>query len=469
MKPLRLLRSAALLAALAGPTACHFDALFNAPDSKSGAVPPGGGLVFTTAPTQAAAGQAITPAIVVTIEDASGHAVTSFAGPVTVRLGANPSGGTLMGDTTATAAQGVASFSNLRIDKAASGYTLRAVSGSLPSATTSAFTVTPGAATRLLFSVQPSSTMLDGIIRPPVQVTAYDGQGNVATNFSGVITVAKKNDGSVTKDATLSGGGPATAVAGVVTFSALSLNRVGTGYTLSAAFANGVTESAPFDITATPPPPPGNATQLAFTQEPQSSSAGAPLAPVQVTALDAQGQRVAGFSGPVTVTLGANPGGAALSNGGPVNAVNGVATFTSLSVNRTGTGYTLRAAAGGLPTLTSTPFDIAPGPATQLAFTVQPSNALPGAAITPPVQVTAFDALGNAATNFTGDVWVAIGHDASLLGATLGGHTHVPAAAGVAAFGDLSINQPGVGYTLTAAFVPGTPVTTSASFTILVP
>src|SRR5256886_17286420 len=71
--------------------------------------------------------------------------------------------------------------------------------------------------------------------------------------------------------------------------------------------------------------------------------------------------------------------------------------YTTLfrSLNRTGTGYTLTASASGFAPVTSTAFDIIPGTATQLAFTVQPSNTVAGAAISPAVQVTALDPAGN--------------------------------------------------------------------------
>src|SRR5207244_10592427 len=108
----------------------------------------------------------------------------------------------------------------------------------------------------------------------------------------------------------------------------------------------------------------------------------------KVRALDALGNLVPSFTGSVTVALGTNPGGAILSGTTPVAAVSGVATFF-LSLNRTGTGYTLTASASGFTPVTSTPFDIIAGTATQLAFTVQPSNTVAGAAINPAVQVTA--------------------------------------------------------------------------------
>ena len=67
--------------------------------------------------------------------------------------------------------------------------------------------------------------------------------------------------------------------------------------------------------------------------------------------------------------------------------VNGVATFSNLSINKPGTGYTLTAADGNLSGATSGSFN-ASQVASQLAFTAEPSNTAAGASITPAVQVT---------------------------------------------------------------------------------
>src|SRR5438034_10731895 len=104
---------------------------------------------------------------------------------------------------------------------------------------------------------------------------------------------------------------------------------------------------------------------------------------------------VAGLPGPVGIALGNNPGGATLSGTTPVAAVAGVASFLDLSLNRTGTGYTLTASANAFAPVFSTAFDITPGTATQLAFTVQPSTTAAGVTISPAVQVTALDPAGN--------------------------------------------------------------------------
>jgi hypothetical protein len=102
--------------------------------------------------------------------------------------------------------------------------------------------------------------------------------------------------------------------------------------------------------------------------------------------------------------------------------------------------------------LTLTPSQQPPGTPTHLVYLVQPSNTmLPGMTITPPVQVAAADDLGNTATAFAGPVTIAIAHDGSLLqNARLSGTTTVTAVNGVATFGNLSIDQLGMGYTLRA-------------------
>src|SRR3989449_957446 len=153
-------------------------------------------------------------------------------------------------------------------------------------------------------------------------------------------------------------------------------------------------------------------TQLAFNVEPTVTTAGHQITPaVQVTALDARGRPVPGFTQNVTVTLTAGTGtsGATLTGTTTVAAANGVATFYTLSLDQSSTGYTLTATASGLSAATSAPFDINPGPATHLVFTVQPANAMDGATFTPAVQASAQDASGNTVPSFTGQVTVALG------------------------------------------------------------
>jgi hypothetical protein len=203
---------------------------------------------------------------------------------------------------------------------------------------------------------------------------------------------------------------------------------------------------------------------LAFVVQPSNAAAGTTITPaVVVRARDALGNTVVSFTDDVALAIGANPASGVLSGTTTVTAVAGVATFENLSINSAGGGYTLTATSG-LAADTSAAFDVVSGPATQLVFTVQPPpTTSAGAAITPAVQVTAMDALGNTATGFSGIVTIAIGANPGT--GTLSGTTTVVAVAGVAIFTNLSINSSGTGYTLIAS-TSGLTRGTSASFDI---
>jgi uncharacterized repeat protein (TIGR03806 family) len=102
--------------------------------------------------------------------------------------------------------------------------------------------------------------------------------------------------------------------------------------------------------------------------------------------------------------------------------------------------------------------------ATRLAFSQQPTSASAGSAISPAVKVTVQDAGGATVTGSSAAVTLAIGSNPA--GGTLAGTLTANAVNGVATFANLSINNPGTGYTLTAA-ASGLSGATSAAFNIL--
>src|SRR5439155_657566 len=202
--------------------------------------------------------------------------------------------------------------------------------------TSSGFSITPGAATQLVFGTQPSTTVANRQISPAVKVRALDAFGNVAAGFTDAVTIAL---GSNPGGSALSGTTPVAAVSGVSTFVDLNLNQPATPSRRSSDLTGLTpTTSSGFSIT------PGAATQLVFGTQPSTTVANRLITPaVKVRALDALGNLVPSFAGSVTVALGTNPGGATVSGTTPVTAVGGVATFSDLSLNKTGTGYTLTA------------------------------------------------------------------------------------------------------------------------------
>lgn len=165
----------------------------------------------------------------------------------------------------------------------------------------------------------------------------------------------------------------------------------------------------------------------------------------------------------VTVALDANPGGATLSGTKTMSAVNGVATFPNLTLDKPGQGYTLIASASGLPNITSDPFNISTGIPSRLAFLVPPSHTAGGMVISPAVKVAVTDEAGNVIPDIPYGVTVALGTNPS--GGTLKGTQTLRTVNGVVTFADLSIDKAGEGYTLAASTV-GLSGTTSMPFNI---
>ncbi len=168
------------------------------------------------------------------------------------------------------------------------------------------------------------------------------------------------------------------------------------------------------------------------------------------------------YNDPVSALIGTNPGGGTLGGTATVNAVNGIATFTNLSINKAGIGYTLVITSGNLLPATSNPFTISSGPAAQMAFSTQPGGAQIGSPLNPQPVVTLRDANGNIATTYNGPVTLAIGANPG--GGVLGGTATVNAVNGIATFTNLSVNKVGVGYTLVATAGGLPPVTSSAVY-----
>src|SRR5262249_36412898 len=103
------------------------------------------------------------------------------------------------------------------------------------------------------------------------------------------------------------------------------------------------------------------ATQLVFTSQPVSDTSAGPLGAIQVTARDQFNNPATSFVGTDTIAIGTNPGAGTLAGSVTVVSVAGVAPFPGLSIDKTGTGYTLTVKSGTLTTATSSAFDVTPG------------------------------------------------------------------------------------------------------------
>ena len=105
------------------------------------------------------------------------------------------------------------------------------------------------AGSTLSFAVQPGDTAAAQAITPAVQVKLVDSNSNAVANAN--IAIAMGNNPA---NGTLAGTLTAiTNANGIATFSTLSINAVGTGYTLAASIVNLITASASFNVLATAP------------------------------------------------------------------------------------------------------------------------------------------------------------------------------------------------------------------------
>jgi alpha-tubulin suppressor-like RCC1 family protein len=306
-------------------------------------------LAFTVHPSRTTAGDVIAPAVVVAIQDDAGKTITTANNSITLATGSNTPGMMLGGTATVAAVNGVATFSDLRIN-VASNYILTATSANLASATSVQFAVVTGPAVKLGFTVQPVNTLANATI-PAVTVAVQDAVGNtvVGSNLAVTMSIANNPGGG-----SLFGNLGASSLNGLALFSSLSITKPGDGYTLR-AFAPGLTPaiSNSFNVTI------GPASKLVFTTQPATSPPGTTISPaVAVTVQDVAGNTVLITNTIITLAIGTNPGNGTLVGHTALAPESGVSTFSDLAINNLGDGYTLTATAPKLTSAISGPFSI---------------------------------------------------------------------------------------------------------------
>jgi hypothetical protein len=210
---------------------------------------------------------------------------------------------------------------------------------------TTSFAVTPAAADHLSFS-EPA-TVTAGV---PFQITAtvQDACNNTVTGYTGTVHFTASN--GVMANYTFQ-----PSDMGQRTFT-ITLYRAGTLSVTGTDTVTGITGTTSFTVIS------AAADHLVFLQQPTDTAAGQTMGPVAVAVVDQYGNVVSGDNSDM-VSLSLNPGGAGGTLHGTLTlaAVNGVATFSDLSIDVAGLGYTLHATLGGsLPDIDSNPFNITP-------------------------------------------------------------------------------------------------------------
>jgi hypothetical protein len=328
---------------------------------------PASKLGFTTQPSASSAEAAAFAAQpVVKIQDANGITVTTGAAStasvtlaVTVGTGFGGGGAIACTANPVVAVAGIATFAGCNIPKSGIGYTLLATSVPvLSSATSSPFNITPNAGTlTLAFTTQPGGGTggLAWGTQPVVTVrSAAGGLFWTGTGSAGNVTLAMGTNpsaGTLTCTAAT-----VAAVNGYAAFAGCNINKIGTGYTVTAALDNpviGATASGLFNITL------GAAAKLAINQPSNALSGVAFGTQPIVTVQDAGGNTVT--TSTASITLSASTGTLACTNAGNLTmaAAAGVATlFTGCNIVGPGTTPTITAASSGLTSAVTTAITI---------------------------------------------------------------------------------------------------------------
>jgi hypothetical protein len=404
--------------------------------SESGiTVLPGAATHFVVSgfPSSDTAGVANT--VTVTVEDAFGNVATGYTG--TIHFSSSDPRAVLPANTTLP---GMITFGGI-ILKTAGTQSITVTDTATPSITGSetGITVLPAAPTQLLVSGFPTS--ITAGVAANVTVTEEDMFGNVSPNFSTTTVQFSSSDPKAVLPTfgVLTNGTGSFSVT-LETAGTQSITGTETVIISSPGNFNPITypiTGSENGITVTPAAP----TTLSFLAEPSNVTAGQPITPhVKVELLDAFGNVASNSSAPVTLALAMNPSGATLGGTTTVNAVNGVATFSNLTLNKAGNNYQLKANEGTL-IANSTLFNVTAAAPAGVDIHGQPSNCVVGHAISPAVTVAVVDAYGNTVTDSDQAVTLAIASGPA--GARLEGTTTVHAVHGVATFHNLKLDEAG--------------------------
>ena len=366
-------------------------------------------LRFAVQPQETVAGQAISPAVTVHIEDAFGN-LTDSAAAVELALVNDPSGAaSLDGAGPLSASSGVISFPALSVDRSGSGFVIEATSTAAAPATSQPFDITASAPAGIQLSGPSNQTA--GEVGDSFTLTVVDTFGNpTIVPFEYSFTLATDSTGSVSFD-------PATLTIapgfGTASFT-YSDTRAGTS-TVTATYSSGVINlgSAVHPVTIDP----AQAHRLTFVTQPSDATAGEPFPSAVAVGVEDEWNNAVDWDNATEVTLALVDSSAepiALNGDSIVTVENGIASFANLSTTVAGTDHRLIASSGSLIGADSDPFDVASAAGTAIEFLSIPDQLVSGLALSPALQIRVIDNFGNTATDDTRNISLRISDGSSL-------------------------------------------------------
>ncbi len=342
-------------------------------------------LAFTVQPGGGVSGASWTQQPIVVVRDAHDNLVTSGSYNVSVAITSGT--GALSGGTTLATSSGVATYFNLSANLVGNNKIITASAAGLTSAVSNSFTITAGSPAQLAFTTQPGGGASASVWSQQPVVEIRDSAGNPISTATNAVTVAL-----TTGTGNLSGTLTVNAIAGVATFSNLTMDLVGANKVITASAA-GLTSAASnaFAITAGIP-------QASSTVQTSPSSVfadGTTTSTVTVTLVDAYSNPVSGKS----VTLVSSRGGTDTIIGSPATTnASGVATFTIRS-STTGTSTLTASIPSDSLTLTATPtvtFKSFVASAAQSEWSLAPVSQIANGVATSTITVTIKNSAGEA-------------------------------------------------------------------------
>ena len=294
-------------------------------------------------------------------------------------------------------------------------------------------TLTPGAATVLVYTTPPSGSVSGIALTGQPVITARDQYGNTDTNFTEVITLTEASAGTLTNATTSAASGVATfsdliytASVDQESFTLTADDEAGVGTDLSSVNADPVTS----DVVAT---------KILVTTAPASVVSGVSMTQPEVKYVDAQDTVDTAIGATDTVEVTVTTG--SLAGTQTVSASSGVVTFTDLVYTATAdhatTTFTFTDNALGDKNFSGAPVsstNVDPNVlATILVYTVQPSGSVSGIALTGQPVLESRDAGGLKDTDYVTNVLLTV---ATGPGALTGTTTLAPVA-GVVTYTDI--------------------------------
>jgi hypothetical protein len=415
-------------------------------------------LAFAQGPTHVVSGSSMAPAVTVAIQDVNSNVVPSVAATA-VTLSASGTGcssANVSGLGPVNTVSGVATFS-IATSAQFTTCTLSASASGFSSVPSTAFnSVSATGAVRVKFTTQPAASGTAGSTMSTGTVAFQNASGTSATAASSTnISVSVLS-------------GPSSAISGTTSFAT----------TTSTAFSNSFVTAGTYRLlaTATGYKPdtsaafivaPGSPNRVNFITQPNTIGAGVPFSTTIAAAIqDNLGNVVTTATNNIQLSaFTTTPSFQSLTlNNGALNrtvaAVNGVATFTNLSVYTAAQLARLQVSAPStsLTTNSSNQFDVAIGPPSRTKFVTAPASATVGSVINS-FQVAAADSVNNTTTSYPGSILGVFLDD--YLG-SLSGTTQQAPSAGVATFTGLTTNAAGT-FAL-GAFGPGLVTSYSSTF-----